>query len=462
MALAQMRPQPDVPGLPRVRLRARHRRDARAPRRDRGAGCSNGKRRRPRRRGPPDSSGSEASAASPPRWWRARSPRRRLPSRSSRGGPGCAAAAAPFLLLWAVAPDVAYWLSVPARRPRAAARRDASGAAAQDRAQDLALLRDLRDRGRRAGCRRTTTRRTATTPSWRAGPRRPTSAMSLLSTLAAHDLGYLTTDALARASRPHAHDARRPRAPPRAFPELVRHGDAGAAAPALRLDRRQRQPRRGADRAGAGPARADARSRRRAPSARRAGRHRRSARRGVVVAARTPSRARGARPRSTGSRARSSTAGAPRAIRRVRSRLRGAGHASSRAWPRADARAASPATTAGDIASGVGARARRRRRASTDRADAGGACDALARRATLLADEMRFDFLYDRAPAHLLDRLPARRRRRPGTARRLLLRPARLGGAARQLRRDRQGRRARSTTGSTSDASSPTSTAARR
>ena len=47
--------------------------------------------------------------------------------------------------------------------------------------------------------------------------------MSLLSTLAAHDLGYLTTDALVDAARPHADHARRPGAPQRPFPELVRH-----------------------------------------------------------------------------------------------------------------------------------------------------------------------------------------------------------------------------------------------
>ena len=45
------------------------------------------------------------------------------------------------------------------------------------------------------------------------------------------------------------------------------------------------------------------------------------------------------------------------------------------------------------------------------------------------------------AAPHLRDRLPPRRRRRSRTARRLLLRPAGVGGAARQLRRDRQGRR---------------------
>ena len=61
--------------------------------------------------------------------------------------------------------------------------------------------------------------------------------MSLLSTMAAHDLGYLTTAALCDGST-DADDARRAGALSRAFPELVRHIDAGAAASALRVDGR--------------------------------------------------------------------------------------------------------------------------------------------------------------------------------------------------------------------------------
>ena len=45
------------------------------------------------------------------------------------------------------------------------------------------------------------------------------------------------------------------------------------------------------------------------------------------------------------------------------------------------------------------------------------------------------------AAAHLLDRVPPRRRRRPRTARRRLLRSAGVGSAAGELRRHRQGRR---------------------
>ena len=55
---------------------------------------------------------------------------------------------------------------------------------------------------------------------------------------------------------------------------------------------------------------------------------------------------------------------------------------------------------------------------------------------------MNFTFLYDRQPQALRDRLSARRRRRPGAPRSPRLRPARVGGTARELRGDRQGRRA--------------------
>ena len=63
-----------------------------------------------------------------------------------------------------------------------------------------------------------------------------------------------------------------------------------------------------------------------------------------------------------------------------------------------------------------------------------------ARRA--LADSMRFGFLYDRQPASLRDRLSPRRCRRPGRLDAVVLRPAGIGGAAGQLRRHRERRRA--------------------
>ena len=48
-------------------------------------------------------------------------------------------------------------------------------------------------------------------------------------------------------------------------------------------------------------------------------------------------------------------------------------------------------------------------------------------------------------PPHLLHRLPARRRGGPRTPRRLVLRPPRVGGSARELRRHREGRRSAGT-----------------
>ena len=66
----------------------------------------------------------------------------------------------------------------------------------------------------------------------------------LLSTLAAHDLGYLACARLLDAAREHLRHARPAGALPRPLPQLVRHADAAAAAPGLRLDRGQRQPAR--------------------------------------------------------------------------------------------------------------------------------------------------------------------------------------------------------------------------
>ena len=109
-------------------------------------------------------------------------------------------------------------------------------------------------------------------------------AMGLLSAMAAHDLGYLSSPALAeRLDRTLT-----------TLEGLERHEghflnwydtvDAGAAASAVRLDGRQRQPGGGAHRADAGRAGADRRRRRPATQRLgRAGRHRRSVRVGVGV-----------------------------------------------------------------------------------------------------------------------------------------------------------------------------------
>ena len=72
--------------------------------------------------------------------------------------------------------------------------------------------------------------------------------MGLLATLAAHDLGFIPTAELVEridATLTTMEGLERLEGPP---PQLVRHADPRAAAAPLRLDRRQRQPRRRADR----------------------------------------------------------------------------------------------------------------------------------------------------------------------------------------------------------------------
>ena len=68
-------------------------------------------------------------------------------------------------------------------------------------------------------------------------------------------------------------------------------------------------------------------------------------------------------------------------------------------------------------------------------------CSALARRASRLADDMRFDLLYDRRRRIFAIGYRLADADGPGRARRLVLRPAGVRSAARELRRHRQGRR---------------------
>jgi cyclic beta-1,2-glucan synthetase len=160
---------------------------------------------------------------------RRRDTRRRVAAR-------CAAGRGPFLLLWTIAPVIAYWLSVPvgarvrplADRERMLLRRtarktwryfetfvtDADGWLPPDNFQESEEATRL-------------ARRTSPTNI----------GMAMLSTLAAHDLGYVTTNGSARAVGRNAGHAGKPRTIPRALPELVRHRHACAVAPALRLDR---------------------------------------------------------------------------------------------------------------------------------------------------------------------------------------------------------------------------------
>ena len=146
-------------------------------------------------------------------------------------------------------PAVAYWLSLPVG-PRQRPLGDAERALpAQHRAKDVALLRNVRHRRRWVAAAGQLPGRRAAPPQLARRTSPTNIGMSLLSTLAAHDLGYLSTVGAARARRADADDARGPGAARRALPELVRHGHSGRHAPALHLDGGQRQPRRRADRA---------------------------------------------------------------------------------------------------------------------------------------------------------------------------------------------------------------------
>ena len=152
-------------------------------------------------------------------------------------------AAAPVLLAWLVSPVVAYWVSRPGQDGRGAADRRRARRAAADRAEDLALLRDVRRRRRPLAPARQLPGGAATAGS-PTGPRRrtracccsrpsppTTSATSASATLV--DRLEKTFDTLDGAG-----------AAPGPLLQLVRHRDARAAAAGLRLDGRQRQPAR--------------------------------------------------------------------------------------------------------------------------------------------------------------------------------------------------------------------------
>ena len=136
-------------------------------------------------------------------------------------------------------------LAQRAGRPaRAAAHGERADAAAADGAQDVALLRNVRDGSRRAGCRPTTIRKRATSPALARRTSPTNIGMSLLSTLAAHDLGYLSTETLVRRldltlttleglERYQGH-----------FLNWYDTSTLAPLHPAIRLDRRQRQPGR--------------------------------------------------------------------------------------------------------------------------------------------------------------------------------------------------------------------------
>ena len=190
----------------------------------RSAGCSSGKRRRPRRRERPGWSG-RGCADSSPRWRPARSSPPPSPLAIVARDPGALPAAAPFLFLWIDRAGRGLLAQRAGRRTRPAAQRSRANRAAPDGAQDVALLRDVRHRsGRLAASRQLSGGRRRPKLARRTSP--TNIGMSLLSTLAAHDLGYLSTDALRRRLDATLDDARGSRAISRTLPELVRHGDA--------------------------------------------------------------------------------------------------------------------------------------------------------------------------------------------------------------------------------------------
>ena len=156
---------------------------------------------------------------------------------------------------WLASPLVAWWLSRPVVPRRLALERRGCASVAPHRAPHLALLRALRHRGRTTGCRPTTCRRRRS--SRVAHRTSPTNiGMGLLSTLAAHDLGYLGRRRAGGSDRAHAR--RRVEALERHEGHLLNWYDTAeprAARAALRLDRGQRQPGGRADDARRGTAR---------------------------------------------------------------------------------------------------------------------------------------------------------------------------------------------------------------
>ena len=180
----------------------------------------------------------------------------------------------PFVALWVLSPAVGWWISLPPPgcRRRAAQRRRRAHAQ-DDRAADLALLRDLR----RIGGSRAPARQLPGRPPAGRGASHVADQHGPLPAL--HRCGprfRLARDP--RHPRSPGRDTRhaeRPRALPRPLLQLVRDARATAPRSQVRLDGRQRQPPRPSARARARLPRADP------PPASRSGgalRHRRHAR----------------------------------------------------------------------------------------------------------------------------------------------------------------------------------------
>ena len=104
-----------------------------------------------------------------------RSCRSRRPPGSPSSRPAALVAALPILALWFAAPVIAWWLSRPLRRREAQLTASPVALPAQDRAQDLGVLRAVSSATKTTGCRRTISRKTRARRS-RIARRRPTSA----------------------------------------------------------------------------------------------------------------------------------------------------------------------------------------------------------------------------------------------------------------------------------------------
>ena len=404
---------------------------------------------------------------------------------------------APFLLVWLLSPLSPPGSASRSRRAGGVSRRDRAAALRAGGAPDLALLRDVR----RPGGQLAAAGQLPGRPEGRsraphlADQHRP----GLLSTLAAHDLGYLgarascstrldatlaassawsasaatsTTGTTPRRSQPLPPDLRldgrqrqsgRPPAGAQAgLPEALRGARCSGRAPGRGARRRARPARVGDGSCGAGWPR----PRRRAPAAERGsiGRWSVEASRGARSRGRPMATAQAAthlleRRCAPLAEARSSPMAAWRPARRrhgaplatgARWGARRSGRAAERAtwWrrraaepeladrrPRRERADTAAAPAAAELAGGSRQRRRGGRRwpGALSRADRPQRADAMAGGWTSGSSTTR-------ERAALRHRL--QRRRRP--ARHLLLRPAGLGGAAGELRRHRQGRRAAS------------------
>ena len=165
--------------------------------------------------------------------------------------PSALVVAAPLLVLWLLAPEIARWVSQPVALARRAARAPTTGGSCGCS---------------RAGRGSSSTRSSGPTISgcpidnYQEEPHEQTAhrtsptniGLMLLSTLSAYDFGYLGPSELSLAPAPDVRQHRAPRALPGASAQLVRDEEPPAAAPALRVHGRQRELRGVPARAGAG------------------------------------------------------------------------------------------------------------------------------------------------------------------------------------------------------------------